>query len=389
VTDACTTVGSNVVTSATAAFTSADLSRDLVAGPLAVNTRVTAVTNPTTATMNLNAGATACSLVLTIGSQGEMYTDVGNRPGDQTNWGARETSRTVADATIQANNPSGNVPSTITSPSANFVPGDVGAPVSGPTVNASTKIIGVTSATVATLSTGQANCAANCGTVRIGSGPDPACLNGATCSVGSNTPAHYSQVTFSGASCSPCNRAGDQHSVTFWGFDWPTTSPVPYVSLRIVHREPATRNNTTLQPSVRITGQGIDCTIDGNGVTPVGGSPDPTTPPLTNSGGSAFVAYATVLPAACAPANAGVMSTIKAVYTVTCAGAAGLVCYQGANPRADLEAIVFDLDYQLSGEGSGSLVATFASNGGGASASANATLDPDSTLVISNWQSGQ
>jgi hypothetical protein len=161
---------------------------------------------------------------------------------------------------------------------------------------------------------------------------------------------------------------GVGRTLTLTGWSWPSIAPVTYVSIRVSHFE----QRPNLVPSVNISIAG-------------GGSCDIPVPSNTTG----YVDFTSVLPSSCAPDTESEMQAMTLTYTVTCQAS-----YQGntfascggggnSNPYAFLDAIVFDLEYELGGQG-GTPMASFTATSGTTTVSADAVFG-DSTDV-SNYR---
>jgi hypothetical protein len=125
VTDGVTTNLSATLTSATAAFTPADVGNPITGTNIPASTVISGYTNATTVTLSRNATGTGSPVTFKIYGDGN---------------------RSVMDAVTTHNS------ATITSATAYFTSADVGKPVCGTTLTAGTTIVSVQSATSATLS---------------------------------------------------------------------------------------------------------------------------------------------------------------------------------------------------------------------------------------------
>jgi prepilin-type N-terminal cleavage/methylation domain-containing protein len=132
--DGVTTNGSNVLTSATAAFTPSDVGNPVSCTNFPSGVTITARTSATAVTLSQNATATGTGKVFTVYGDGN---------------------RTVMDASTTTGS------TTLISNTAYFTAADVGKPVVGTSIVAGTKIASVTNSTTAVLSTAANQTAAN------------------------------------------------------------------------------------------------------------------------------------------------------------------------------------------------------------------------------------
>ena len=130
VTDGVTVSGSPTLTSATAAFTTADVGNPITGTNIPASTTISAYTSATSVTLSNNATASGSPVTFKIYGDGN---------------------RSVTDAVTSSGS------ATITSATAYFTAADVGRPVVGTTLTAGTKIVSVQSTTSATLSAAAAN----------------------------------------------------------------------------------------------------------------------------------------------------------------------------------------------------------------------------------------
>jgi len=138
--DAVTTTGSKTVTSATAAFSSADVGNPVSCTMIAAGTTIASVASATSMTLSANATGTGSGKTLTVYGDGD---------------------RTVMDAAATSGS------TTLTSNTAYFTSADVGKAIVGPPLLALTTIASVTNSTTAVLSSGAGQTATNA-TVTIG-----------------------------------------------------------------------------------------------------------------------------------------------------------------------------------------------------------------------------
>jgi hypothetical protein len=132
--DGVTTNGSATLTSATAAFTTADVGNPITGTNIPAATTISGYTSPTSVTLSNNATASGSSILFKIFGDGN---------------------RTVTDAVTTSNS------STLTSATAYFTAADIGKPVVGTSIQAGTKIQSVTNSTSATMSANATATAAN------------------------------------------------------------------------------------------------------------------------------------------------------------------------------------------------------------------------------------
>jgi hypothetical protein len=152
------------------------------------------------------------------------------------------------------------------------------------------------------------------------------------------------------------------HTLALSGFTWPAAGAVEAVSLRVSHVE----QSTNMAIAVAISFPGSDCAAI---VIP------------TNTTG-VYVEDALLLPAGCAPDTQAKMAATTVTYTVTCG--AGVACKPGSKPYAFLDALVFDLNYQLGGAG-GTPAAHFAAQVAGTpKVEADVTFGEDT--VVDSWK---
>jgi hypothetical protein len=130
VTDGVTVTGSPTLTSATAAFTTADVGNPITGTNIPASTTISGYTSATSVTLSKNATASGSPVTFKIYGDGN---------------------RTVTDAVTT------NGSATITSATAYFTAADVGRPVVGTTLTAGTTIASVQSTTSATLSAAATN----------------------------------------------------------------------------------------------------------------------------------------------------------------------------------------------------------------------------------------
>lgn len=152
VADGATTNGSPTLTSATAAFTSADAGNPIAGTNIQGGTTISAVNSPTSITMSKNATATGSNLWVSLYGDGN---------------------RTVMDAFTTSGS------TTITSSTAYFQAADIGKPIVGASILAGTTISSVTNSTTAVLSQASNADAGNL-TVTIGGTVVVYAVNGAS-----------------------------------------------------------------------------------------------------------------------------------------------------------------------------------------------------------------
>jgi len=157
--------------------------------------------------------------------------------------------------------------------------------------------------------------------------------------------------------------ANVSRSLVLTHFTFDSVGTVKYVSLRISHAEDVT--NMAITATVSYPG-GTPCTLT-----------VPTNPTAGNTpANERYIADQLLLPDNCAPTTATAMDQATVTYTVTCTPVNGVCAAGNKNPNAFVDAIVFDLNYELGGSGGPALASFSASVPGGTTVSANASYDP-------------